>query len=291
MSVPPDPSAFSSGESGHVAGVRRVAARRTADEALNLLARLRRTGRRLDDRAARGEPRSVLALSIYRPESKLIAPTARELVASRHHVRLAFGSTAAAHPELAAETVVADLEGGKFPNLNRVLEAIEADAPARADWILVVDDDVRLPRSFLDRFLALCEAFELDLAQPAQTLRSHAAWRVTRRRVRPLLRRTRFVEIGPVTAFSRRAAHELIPFPELRYGWGLELHWSARAEQSGWRLGIADAVPVRHELQPVASTYGHAEAIAEAQAFLADRPFVPSSAVSETLAAYETLPG
>ena len=96
---------------------------------------------------------------------------------------------------------------------------------------------------FLDRFVAVLEAFGLDLAQPAQTLRSHSAWKVTRRRPASLVRETRFVEIGPVTAFSRRAAAELLPFPELRYGWGLDLHWAAVAGRRGWRLGVVDALP------------------------------------------------
>ena len=51
------------------------------------------------------------------------------------------------------------------------------------------------------------------------------------------MRETRFVEIGPVTAFGRAAAAELLPFPELRYGWGLDLHWAAVAAERGWRLG------------------------------------------------------
>ena len=38
--------------------------------------------------------------------------------------------------------------------------------------MLAIDDDLRLPPRFLDRFVALCERFALDLAQPAQTLRS-----------------------------------------------------------------------------------------------------------------------
>ena len=51
--------------------------------------------------------------------------------------------------------------GGKFENLNRVLAAAGGEAAARAacDWLLVVDDDVRLPARFLDRFVALCERF------------------------------------------------------------------------------------------------------------------------------------
>ena len=99
----------------------------------------------------------------------------------------------------------------------------------------------------------VCEAFELDLAQPAQTLRSHSAWKVTRRRPASLVRETRFVEIGPVTAFGRAAAAELLPFPELRYGWGLDLHWAALAAERGWRLGVVDALPVRHEFGLVAA--------------------------------------
>ena len=47
-----------------------------------------------------------------------------------------------------------------------------------------MDDDVALPPRFTDRFVALFEHLGLDLAQPAQTWRSHAAWRVTRRRPR-----------------------------------------------------------------------------------------------------------
>jgi hypothetical protein len=87
------------------------------------------------------------------------------------------------------------------------------------------------------------------------------------------------VEIGPVTAFSRRAQDELLPFPPLRYGWGLDLHWAALAAERGWRLGIVDALPVRHESSPVGAAYSADAAIEEAQRFLADRPYLQSSEV------------
>ena len=128
------------------------------------------------------------------------------------------------------------------------------------------------------------------MAQPAQTLASHAAWRVTRRRPLSAVRVTRFVEIGPVTAFRRPAAAELLPFPELRFGWGLDLHWAAVAGEKGWRLGIADALPVRHASAPVAAAYGHQEAIEEGRRFLADRPFLSSAAAQETLAVHRRVP-
>ena len=167
-------------------------------------------------------PLDVLVIGVYRPGS-LLAEALPALRSERHRVRIAFGSTGPADEPLREHTVAEGLGGGKFENLNRVLEA----AGGAADWTIVIDDDVRVPRAFVDRFVGVCEAFDLDLAQPAQTLRSHSAWKVTRRRPASLVRETRFVEIGPVTAFGRAAAAELLPFPELRYGWGLDLHWAA----------------------------------------------------------------
>jgi hypothetical protein len=112
--------------------------------------------------------------------------------------------------------------------------------------------------------VGLCERLGLELAQPAQTLASHSAWPVTRRRPDSLARETGFVEIGPLTVLGKEAAAALTPFPELRYGWGLDLHWAALASTNGWRLGVVDALPVRHETGLVGAAYPRAEAEAEA---------------------------
>ena len=61
---------------------------------------------------------------------------------------------------------------------------------------------------------------------------SLAAWEVTRRRPGLLARTGRFVEIGPVTALHRDAVAALLPFPDLRMGWGLDAHWSAVAAET-----------------------------------------------------------
>ena len=281
MSAGPEPEAFLSGETGHVAGVRRRVWRTVADRMLDL--RLRAATRDLDDLAQAIPVRRVRVLSVYRPDSALVTRAVEELRDTRHRVSFALGSTGQPLPELTDETDAAKLGGGKFQNLNALLTGAECD------WLLVMDDDVTLPRRFLDRFIAICERFDLALAQPAQTLTSHAAWRVTRRRGGSLARETRFVEIGPVTAFRKDAAAELTPFPELRYGWGLDLHWASLAAERGWRLGIVDAVPVRHETAPVASTYRHEDAIAEAREFLAARPFVNAADAQETLVTHGTL--
>jgi hypothetical protein len=300
----PDPNSFLSGDAGDVTDPWRRAKRTAGEVAFGAIDAV--TGTRV--RAARlarttRAPLDVLVIGVYRNGS-LLADALRPLHSSRHNVRLAFGSMGPAEDELREQTVAEGLTGGKFENLNRVLEAAgEGGAPAGAaggataasgggpDWTLVVDDDVRLPRGFLDRFLAVCEAFELDLAQPAQTLRSHSAWKVTRRRPASLVRVTRFVEIGPVTAFGRRAAAELLPFPELRFGWGLDLHWSALAGRNGWRLGVVDALPVRHEAALVGTAYSRDDAVEEATRFLTDRPYLPSARAGEVLATHRRARG
>jgi len=264
----PDPETFLSGEHGTVAG-RRRALRRAADRLLDVLLTASGMPRRLDALAARAPARDVLVLGIVRPE---LDPLDLAPLRSEHHrVRHAVGSAA-------------ELGGGKFENLNALLEREQP-----GDWTLAVDDDVALPDRFLDRFVALCEHFDLALAQPAQSLASHAAWPVVRRRPFSLVRETRFVEIGPVTAFRRDAAAALLPFPPLRYGWGIDLAWGAVARERGWRCGIADALVVRHEAAPVASSYPAAAAIAEAQEFLAGRRYVSSAEARTTLATHRSL--
>jgi hypothetical protein len=229
-------------------------------------------------RAARDEPprRRVLILGVQRPEHRSLARRAHtELLRSRHDIHIHTTPAGAA---------------GKFENLNRLL-AEQATAQSESDWLLLIDDDVVLPRGFLDNLLLLAERFAFDLAQPAHRLRSHAAWAVTRRRAdvlarSVLARQTRFVEIGPVTLFASSTFATLLPFPPLRMGWGLDLHWAALARTHNWRLGIIDAVALRHTAAPAASHYSREQAITEARQFLAQRPYLQASAAQQTLATY-----
>ena len=214
----------------------------------------------------------MLVLGVARPEHERTAAAARrELARSRHavEVHLAPGGDGT----------------GKWANLNA---ALAAHPPDGHDWLLVVDDDVRLPRGFLDAFLLCAERFGFRLAQPAHAFASHAAWEVTRRRPGVLARSTRFVEIGPVTAVHRDAFGALLPFPDLRMGWGLDAHWAAVAADHGWPIGVVDATPVRH-LRPVAGDYPRDAAVAEAEAFLDGRAYVGREQAQETLAEHRSL--
>ena len=93
----PDPQTFLSGESGTVAGKRLVATARLADAGIGLARALALTGPRLDRAAAALAPQRVLALSVYRPGSRL--PEAiGQLRSARHDVHFALGSTGAPDP-------------------------------------------------------------------------------------------------------------------------------------------------------------------------------------------------
>jgi GT2 family glycosyltransferase len=261
---------FLSGASGTVGGLDGLR-RRLGDAAID--AREIASGRRARlARAARSQPpaRRVLVLGVERPEHRALSAAIRaELATSRHEVELHLAPPGTR---------------GKFENIDALL----SEHPAAAhDWLLVVDDDVSLPRGFLDRFLFLAERFELALAQPAHRLASHAAWEVTRRRPHSAVRETAFVEIGPVTAFAQLTFTELLPFPPLRMGWGLDAHWAAIARQRGWRCGVVDAVAIGHRAAPAASAYPREAAIAEARAFLADRPYLTANEAQVTLATHE----
>jgi len=260
---------FLSGASGTVGGLDAVR-RRVGDELASAGELLSGRSARLALAARHAPPlRRVLVLGVVRPEHARMAAAIREqLLRSRHDVRVHTAPPGGA---------------GKFENLNRLL----ARHPPRGhDWLLVIDDDVELPAGFLDRFLFLCERFQLTLAQPAHALDSHAAWDVTRRRPGSVVRETSFVEIGPVTAFAQASFDVLLPFPQLRMGWGLDVHWAALARQHGWRCGITDAVAIHHRQAPAGAAYPREQAIAEAHEFLAGRPYISAAEAQRTLATH-----
>jgi hypothetical protein len=268
-SSPPDD--FLSGTSGEVWGVRATTRAIVRDAICDGLALARLEPWRVGRRARDWPRRRVLALGVERTEVPNIMDQARaELSRTHHDVRIAITHAGGR---------------GKFENLNALL----AENPAEGfDWLVIVDDDVLLPSGFLDAFLFLAERFDFALAQPAHRWRSHAGWQITRRRPGVVARETRFVEIGPVCALRAPTFRELLPFPPLRFGWGLDAHWSAVGAARGWRLGVIDATPVRHGLRRIASSYDRSDAVAEAQGFLADQPYTPAVEAQRTLAAHRS---
>ena len=259
---------YLSGRSGML-GRRTMLAGRLRDLRADLAATRQRRSLR---RAARATlQRRVLAVSIVRPENaRRASHAAQELERSHHEVELT------AVPPIG--------RSGKWANLNA---ALPHGPPRGFDWLLILDDDIVLPDGFLDSFLALAERYHFRIAQPAHAYASHAAWEITRRRPGVLAHRTRFVEIGPVTAIRADAFHALLPFPDLQMGWGLDSHWGAIAAERGWPIGVVDATPSGH-LHPVATNYPREDAMAETAEFLATRPYVTRDEADEVVAEYRS---
>jgi hypothetical protein len=260
-----DTADFLSGESGTVGG-RRDALRELEDRAAALRGSWQLLRAR---RAARGLRRRVLVLSVVRDVHR---PLYEDAIAQLRRC---------ACEVVALERPPGGLE--KFANLNLLLEGVDLSG---FDWVLLMDDDLRLPSGFLAPFLHLAECYGLRLAAPAHRMRSHAAWRLTRRRWGVVARETSFVEIGPLTALHRETFAALLPFPAVGMGWGLDAHWSWLAREHGWRLGVIDLLPVAHLAAPAASAYGREEAIAAARAFLAEHPYLPVRESQRTLAVH-----
>lgn len=155
---------------------------------------------------------------------------------------------------------------GKFANIDDAI-ALASSGLDRFDWLVVADDDILFKPRFLDTFIALASAADLSIAQPAHAYESYTTYQITRRRLGSLVRRTRFVEIGPLTLVKKEAFSELIPFPASRWCYGIDVLWSEIARRNEFKMGIVDGTPVRH-LRPVAASYSMDEAAAEGRDLL-----------------------
>ncbi|MGH9189512.1 MAG: glycosyltransferase family A protein, partial [Acidimicrobiales bacterium] len=162
--------------------------------------------------------------------------------------------------DLLGEVTVRVFDTG-MPKLHCLDEALAGVDVQEFDHVLLVDDDVVLPHSFLDLFLSLQSQLGFAIAQPARTPGSFTDLPIVQQQRGVLARRTRFVEVGPLVSFSRSAYEILLPFDVTSpMGWGLETVWAHRAEVSGLMLGIVDAVPIDHSLRKPAGLYSWAEA-------------------------------
>lgn len=120
------------------------------------------------------------------------------------------------------------------------------------DYFAVIDHDVLLSISDINRLLFIGRFHALDVFQPSLSRDSFISHPHTAHREGFLLRETSFVE-SMCPFFSARAfnlAKDL--FPECISAYGLDLAWSSRVRKTGGRLAIVDAVLARHT-RPVTS--------------------------------------
>jgi hypothetical protein len=133
--------------------------------------------------------------------------------------------------------------GGRLELLNRLVAGLTSDP----EFLILADDDLTVVVGDLGRLIEAGSMFEFDVFQPAHAVGSASAFDFTRKRLVQFARQSRFVEQGPVVVLSRRGRASLLPLPgELGMGWGVEARWSEVARADELRLGIVDAVAVRH---------------------------------------------
>ncbi len=200
------------------------------------------------------QPRQTILVTGVRSEKRphMMAAVVAALQSERHDI----------------VTDMTDISGrGKLENINLILARHDLD---QFDWVIMTDDDIVLPPQFVDIFLAVCALCGFKLAMPAHRFNSFSGYDVTRRGWGTVARQTKFVEVGPLTAFNRVTFDAVFPLPVLRYGWGVDLHWPLLADQRGWPMGVVDAVPVQH-FSRIGGSYSRAAATDEACEYLAKR--------------------
>lgn len=186
---------------------------------------------------------------VYRSRN---APTVLPIVQQALRLRIAVALWALDSPvtSLARETVGSG-PGPRLGLLNRLYARLPASITGQ---ILVCDDDVVFTRGGLGELLSLAETCGFGLAQPAHAPGSYINHAITRARPLTLARVTTYVETGPMLVIAPDWRSRILPFPEdLGMGWGISLLWTD-LQQDGCRLGIVDAVSLRH-LAPAARDY------------------------------------
>ena len=220
------------------------------DWVFDLRLQLNRTARGLGDAIAAAPRQRILIVGIEAPTRKADIHTVIDGLSKCRHT---------------VDTAVVEMgQRSKFANLNQALNGRALEA---YDWIIVTDDDITTPDGLLDTCLYLAARTDLRLFQPAHRFKSFAAFEISHRHWNSLVRTTRFVEIGPLTALHRSTFGKLLPFPEAGMGYGLDLYWSEICRREGWNMGIIDAASIRH-LRPVGQGYGRVAAIEEGRRLL-----------------------
>lgn len=118
---------------------------------------------------------------------------------------------------------------------------------SEADWVVVMDDDVRLLRSWtVTSFIGAMALLGADFAQPAHVQDSTHGHEFNVRRPLVPARRVPTVEVGPLFVVRGRWIHHVVPFPDDGgMGYYLEWEWSDWASTS-CLSAVLDCVPMRH---------------------------------------------
>lgn len=216
----------------------------------------------------------VLILGVYMGDREnLIDHLVPTLGASRHcqiTQRWVAIGTLSKQPDVAAVTVKE--VHARTPKFTLINDLVSKDDIAEHDYIMVCDDDVKLPADFTDRFIGWQQRCGFALAQPARTWNSYVDHSFVRRSLWSKARETRFVEIGPIFCMSRAMAELIVPFDETSaMGWGYDLVWPVVARKHGLKLGVVDDAAIEHSIRARGALYQTRGEIESMAAMLSQR--------------------
>ncbi|MCP5346811.1 MAG: hypothetical protein R3F41_15560 [Gammaproteobacteria bacterium] len=155
------------------------------------------------------------------------------------------------------------------------------------DLVILVDDDIRLPKGFLDQYIEAQLSFDFSIAQPARTPNSVISHDITRQRAGLLARQTQFVEIGPLVSFRKDAYDHVLPLDEdSPMGWGLDFVWPVIMRNNEKKMGIIDFAAVAHTLRPTAGSYDNDRAKSDMERYLESRPHLNTSEAFQVVAEF-----
>lgn len=172
----------------------------------------------------------------------------------------------------------------KFVLLNKILSVQSLEA---YDFVMICDDDIALPRAFIETYLDLVLRYDFALAQPARTHNSYIDWHFVEQLDGLTARRTRYVEIGPLFSVRQDAFSVIFPFDESVYmGWGCDFVWPCLIEKRALRMGIIDATPVDHSMRAPAKYYKHSRAAQSMEDYLSRNSHLSKSEAFRILESY-----
>lgn len=138
-----------------------------------------------------------------------------------------------------------EFKGGKWEGIFEYFKA-NPESLKEYDYYFFPDDDIETTAENIQKFFALCEKFNLKLAQPALLSDSYFSHDITVQRHLFTARYTNFVELM-IPFMSQKILQKSLPFFEnAQYGWGLDCIWSQFADSPDNEVGIVDSTPVGH---------------------------------------------
>jgi hypothetical protein len=157
--------------------------------------------------------------------------------------------------------------GMRMELLNRLWEHGARSEPRQ---VVVCDDDFEFTTGGIRELVLAAEYCDFGIAQAAHAGRSFVSHAFTRSQPLTVARLTSWVDVGPAFVVRHPWIERVLPFPtDYGMGWGLGLVWRELRDE-GCRLGIVDAIGVRH-LKPTSLEYDRRPEAARVERLLRER--------------------